>query len=402
METKDYATKYTNAINGNKAIMFLYSYIGQPPKGIDEWIRPQWFAEEMYYHAQNGRDICVYINSPGGQIYAGFTIIQAILDTNADTHIVGMAASMAGVVAQFGRKRTMNDFAVGMVHPPQGSEGRILELARQQLRDCLTKKSKLSAKKIEALLSEDGDDQWFDSSQMESMGLVDEVIVTGKKKPYDILNFISQNESEKLLNINETFKIYTNIVNSLTDSPKLNPKNDMDIQTIAKELGIENPTEATVLARLKELNTTNSALGSTKTELENEKSAKAAAEAAKKTAEDALTAERKARATDLIENAILSGKIKAELKDSYIEMAVTNYDLAKNTLAGIIVAGAPAQHASVHNVIDTNVGGAAKDVETYENLAANDPERLKKLYETDRAKFDKLEKAYLDKQNQSK
>ena len=395
MKTEDYTTKYTNAVNGNKAIMFLYEYIGQPPKGINDWIRPQYFADEMYYHNQMGREICVYINSPGGQIYGGFTIIQALLDCEADTHIVGMAASMAGVVAQFGKRRTMNDFAVGMVHPPGGSAGPVLELARQQLRDCLTKKSKLSAKKIEALLEDGADDTWLDSSQMESMGLVDEVISTGKKKPADFLNFNLKNGMEKFSDINETFKIYTDIVNSLTESTNLTSKNDMDITKIGAELGIENPTEATVLARLKELQTSNAAIGTVKTELETEKTAKAAIEAAKKTAEDTLLAERSARATELIENAILAGKIKEEVRKSYTELAVTNYDLAKQTLAGIVTAGAPA-HASVHNVIDTKVGDPVNE-ETYENLAQNHPKKLAELFEKDRAKYDRLEAAYIAK-----
>lgn len=394
-------TQFTNAINGNTAIMFLYDYIGQAPKGVDSFIRGQWFAEEMYYHNQANREICVYINSPGGQIYSAFSIIQAILDCEADTHIVGMAASMAGVLAQFGKKRTMNDFAVGMIHPPSGTDGKLLEMARAQLKDCLMKKSKLKEKQITSMLADEAEDTWLDSSEMLSMGLVDEVIVTGKKK--DVFQKINiKNFNSELLNVNESFKIYSDIVNSLTPPTTGDQKpptpNDMDIKLVGAELGLENVTDETlVINKLKEVKTAAASVVDLTNKLNTSEAAKTAAETAKTTAETALATERKERATELIENAIIAGLIKDEVKTQYIELAVTNYSLAKQTLSGI---QRPAVHNSVHNFLNGNQpGGAAAEVETYENLAKNNPKKLNEIAEKDPAKFDKL---VADYQAQSK
>lgn len=382
-------TKYTNAINGDKAIMLLYDYIGYNPKD-GTGIRGAWFAEEMYWHKQSGRNVCVYINSPGGQVYDGFSIIQAILDCEADTHIVGMAASMAGVIAQFGKHRSMNDFAVGMIHPPAGGNEKLTAITKDQLKDCLTKRSKLSEKQINAMMAE-GEETWLDSSEMLEKGLIDEVIITGTNVDEKI-NLKKINA--KVLNVNETYKIYSDIVNEITSSTP-NPT-DMDIKLVGAELGLDNADQSMVLNKIKEIKTAAAEKAALQTKFDAAEAAKTAAETAKATAENALKEERKARATELVENAIASGKIKEDSKADYIALAESNYDLAKKTLNGIQAGGTV--HNSVMNILPT--GGSAKDVavEDYESLAKNDPKKLQEIAEKEPAKFDKLVADYQAKQ----
>ncbi|MFL5809340.1 MAG: ATP-dependent Clp protease proteolytic subunit [Flavisolibacter sp.] len=67
--------------------------------------------------------IQVWINSPGGDVDDGYNIYNAILKTKTkvDTYCYGMAASMAGVIFQAGRKRIMADYSWLMYHNPYGS-----------------------------------------------------------------------------------------------------------------------------------------------------------------------------------------------------------------------------------------------------------------------------------------
>lgn len=397
MEAKaDFITKYTNVVDGSKAIMLLYDYIGyDQTKNIG--IKGSWFADEMYYHKAQGRTVTVYINSPGGQVFDTFNMIQAVLDCEAATHIVGMAASAAGILAQFGKYRTMNDFAVGMIHGASGKDDRLTKIIAEQLKDCLLKNSKLSEKEINKMMATT-DPSWLDSSEMLEMGLVDEVIITGVESNEKI-KFKKSNA--KIFNLNESFKIYSDIVNSLQKTDNLNPNDMEEIKAVGAELGIENATKDSVINKVKELKTAAAEKPALDKKVLDAETAKTAAETAKNTAEEAFKNERKARATELVENAIAAGKIKEEAKQSYIDLAVTNYDLAKTTLTGLATAGV---HNTVMNTIGTGKeqSAAAADAETYENLAKNDPKKLMEIAEKEPAKFEKLVAEHNKKQSTSK
>ena len=57
-------TRYTNSASDDKATMYLYGEIGTDING-------GYFAEEMKWHyEQMNRIVTVYINSPGGKVFA--------------------------------------------------------------------------------------------------------------------------------------------------------------------------------------------------------------------------------------------------------------------------------------------------------------------------------------------
>lgn len=78
--------------------------------------------ELLALDGMNKKRIQVWINSPGGIVSDGYNIYNAILksQTKVDTNCVGMAASIAGVIFQAGRNRTMADYAWLMYHDPYG------------------------------------------------------------------------------------------------------------------------------------------------------------------------------------------------------------------------------------------------------------------------------------------
>lgn len=103
-------------------IMLLNKHIGfdaEEGMGIDG---SQFQAELMALDSMGKKRIQVWINSPGGSVMDGMAIYDAILKskTKVDTYCSFMAASIAAVIFQSGRTRTMADYALLMYHNPYG------------------------------------------------------------------------------------------------------------------------------------------------------------------------------------------------------------------------------------------------------------------------------------------
>lgn len=68
------------------------------------------------------QDLTVYLNSPGGSVYAGFVAMDAIREaedagSKVTVKVTGMAASMAGVIAQAATTRLIGKHSELMIHP---------------------------------------------------------------------------------------------------------------------------------------------------------------------------------------------------------------------------------------------------------------------------------------------
>lgn len=367
-------SQYTDSIKGNDAVMLLYGRIGKGEKE-ESYINGNDFASEMYALAAQGKNIIVKINSPGGSVFDGYSIIDAIINTDATTHIVGMAASIAGVISQFGKRRLINDFAVGMVHAPTGKNEGLVGLIKTQLQNILKNNSKLSESALNDLM--DGkSDNWFDSSQMLEKGLVDEIILTGKK--------VSKVLPEKAINYYDVYEIYNQIIGTTTDKTK---KNNMEIENVAKAVKSEKSDEASVYARINELVNVEAKVESLTEQVKLLTTANA--EMSNKIKEANAKA-----ALELVENAINAKKIKAESKESWIKAASENYENTKNMLESF-----SAPFVSVTNFTSDVKGDVVPD---YENMAKNEPEKLAEIMEKNPELYNKMEKAYHIKQKEKK
>ena len=84
-------------------------------------------------------EITIYLNSPGGDIVAGFALIDFIVDLrNRGHHIktvaLGMAASMSAVILQAGTERVMGSNAVLLIHEGSlGTDGSFGEVQDQMV-----------------------------------------------------------------------------------------------------------------------------------------------------------------------------------------------------------------------------------------------------------------------------
>lgn len=133
------------------------------------------------------RDIQMYINSPGGSVYAGLGIYDTMQYIRPDvaTICTGMAASMGAVLLCAGQegKRTALPHARVMIHQPlggaQGQASDIEITAREilKLKDELYQIiAKHSGQSIEKVNQDSDRDYWMKSEEAKAYGMVDEVL----------------------------------------------------------------------------------------------------------------------------------------------------------------------------------------------------------------------------------
>lgn len=115
-------------------------FLGGP---IDDQLANLVIAQLLYLEAENPeKDITLYINSPGGEVYSGLAIYDTMQYIKPDvaTYCVGFAASMAAILLAAGApgKRRALPYSRVMIHQPWGgSRGQATEIeieAREILR----------------------------------------------------------------------------------------------------------------------------------------------------------------------------------------------------------------------------------------------------------------------------
>lgn len=302
-------------------------------------------ADEMYWLKSEGYKITLKINSPGGAVLAGWNIVDALITTKSDTHVIGLAASMAGVVAQFGVKRYANDNAIGMIHPPKGGDNQeFIEIVRAGLKKALTSKSKLTSEEIDQYMSENSGDYFFSAVEMKEKGLIDEIVETGQK--IDV-----ENKDKK-----ELFQIFNSII---TDSEM-----DNDVKNELKAIREEKDQ---LIDKITELENSKKTLGDENETLKNENTAlKEQVETANKT-----------KAEELINRALKSGKVKEDEKEGFIKDAINNYELVAKFIDKI-----QDSSGAIEDLInETNNQKSFADMSEEEKaeLARNKPEMYNKL-----------------------
>ena len=134
------------------------------------------------------KDIQIYVNSPGGGVYAGLGIYDTMQYIAPDVATIckGMAASMGAVLLCAGAegKRTALPHSRVMIHQPSaGTQGMAsdMEIAlkevlkiKDELYDIIAKHSKQPFEKIK----KDSDrDYWMSSAEAKEYGMIDEVLV---------------------------------------------------------------------------------------------------------------------------------------------------------------------------------------------------------------------------------
>ena len=138
------------------------------------------------------RDIQIYINSPGGSVYAGLGIYDTMqyIAPDVATICTGMAASMAAVILCAGAKGKRTGLKHGrvMIHQPMiGTQGQIsdMEIAitegkklREELYNIIAEHS---GQKYDKVFEDSDRDYWMSTEEARDYGMIDEVLVKHKK-----------------------------------------------------------------------------------------------------------------------------------------------------------------------------------------------------------------------------
>lgn len=139
------------------------------------------------------RDIQIYINSPGGSVYAGLGIYDTMQYINPDvaTICTGMAASMGAVLLVAGAKgkRAALRHSRVMIHQPSGGSQGVASDMEINLREMLKLKKELydiisshSGQSYEWVEKASDRDYWMTSGEAKEFGMIDEVLTATPDK----------------------------------------------------------------------------------------------------------------------------------------------------------------------------------------------------------------------------
>ena len=150
-------------------------------------------AQLLYLDSSDpGKDISIYINSPGGSVYAGYGIYDTMqfIGCDVSTICTGMAASFAAVLLVAGTKgkRMALPHSRVMIHQPlggvQGQASDIEITAREILKvkkELYTIISTHSGKPYEEVERDSDRDYWMTAEEAKAYGMVDEILVRNNK-----------------------------------------------------------------------------------------------------------------------------------------------------------------------------------------------------------------------------
>lgn len=174
----------------SRLMMDRIIFLGAP---INDYVANVIQAQLLFLDTSDpGKDISIYINSPGGSVYAGYGIYDTMqyISCDVSTICTGMAASMASVILVAGEKgkRFALPHSRVMIHQPLGGmqgQASDLEIAareilrvKQELYQIISDHSGMSVEQVER----DSDrDYWMTSEEALKYGMIDKVLVREKK-----------------------------------------------------------------------------------------------------------------------------------------------------------------------------------------------------------------------------
>lgn len=329
--------------------------------------------------------ILVLINSEGGSVVAGMSTFSVIQSCPIETHCVieGIAASMGSIIWAAGSKLFMHDYSILMIHNPfvnsedtqDETTKNMLKAFRGQLETIYQKRFGLDKAKVREIMDGEGDADgtYLSAKDAVKAGILpsQNVIKTSEQvradirsklegiknatSIRDIMAAIADDSRENKL-IDKTLAILEQNTQNNQYQQVMNEK-ELTFDSVCAQLGISKDAPvANVPSRVAELIKAETNLAAVKAERD---SVKAELEQLKiqfkgkeaevnnlsnklndvegklKTYQDAEAAETAARIENMVEAAIKDGKISADCKDEWVEMAQSNFAMVEKTLAGI-------------------------------------------------------------------
>lgn len=312
--------KYSKIVNqGQKVTMLLTGIIGKDLDG-------NYFASELNYHFNNGiKDFTILINSVGGNVFHGYSIVGTIdylqkQGANIELKNIGAAYSMAGCILACGQKgkRKGLDYSNTMLHDPMFSESepeteseiKMISDIKNSLATIIANGCGKSKEDVMEIMSKET------------------FMTSDEAYKYGIIDYIEK--TNVILNVKDKFQIAAQAQEIYNNSNKLN--NEKMVLNQLLKLNAEASETAQVEA-VKELigkadkvrETINElAIANNKiTSLENQ-------------IKDLKNVENKLKAESLINENVLNGKIAENAKDIWVENAIKDYEGTEKMLKSIV------------------------------------------------------------------
>lgn len=364
-------THYLASIEGKKATLRLFGALGKDVDG-------HWMAQDLYWAGEEFEEIDLLINSEGGSILQGLSIISAIENTGAQVNakIMGVAASMAGVIAMRCDSISMVDFGRLMIHDPHmggkkpnAKQQKAIDNMRAMLQSIYMDRTGLSEDEIAKIMKEE---TWLTAEDALDQGFIDQIIETNKKA-----------KLSPAASMEEILALASNEYQS--KNPENMSKHMISLSAILgagtfEGLGDE-ATEEQVLAAIQSKDST---IADLKAQLEK---------APKQETIDNLQAQldevSKAKATLKVETLIKEGRLEESKKEALIEAALKD-ESSFDALISAVPQSAP--RVSAH--LDGDGKNNSRKDWTFHDYEQKDPEALAKMQKEDPEAFTALFEAH--------
>jgi len=176
-------------LTDDEAEIMIYDVIGWPYNDANELVRA--------ISGIKAKTITVRINSPGGDVFDGTAIFNALANHSSKvvTRVEGLAASMGSVLAMAGKEVQAYSNTMLMIHDPwvlaMGNHYNLREIADLlekiggNLLDIYVGKTKTGKKEMKQMMA---DETWMTAKEAEEKGFIDTVLTSGKavKAQFDL------------------------------------------------------------------------------------------------------------------------------------------------------------------------------------------------------------------------
>ncbi|MGJ0776038.1 head maturation protease, ClpP-related [Faecalicoccus pleomorphus] len=216
-------------------VLELYGTIAEE-SWFDDDITPAMFKEELF--AGSG-PITIWINSPGGDVFAAAQIYNMLMDYPYDVtvKIDALAASAASVIAMAGTKVLMSPVAMIMVHNPAtiaiGDSDEMqkaidmLAEVKESIMNAYEIKTGMSRHKISQLMDAE---TWMNAKEAVKLGFADEILFAEKTE-----DKLSDDGAEMLFSRKA---VTDSLLSKLIPKRPENPKNTVKATDLEKRLSL--------------------------------------------------------------------------------------------------------------------------------------------------------------------
>jgi ATP-dependent Clp protease, protease subunit len=156
---------------------------------IDDYVANIVVAQLLFLNSMQDTDIKMYINTPGGSVYDGNSILDVMdfVKLDVSTLCTGMAASMGAVILSNGAKGKRSALRRSriMIHQPMGGSGYGLQASDVEInakelnkvkRELSLTLAENTGQKVSRITKDSDRDKWFTADEALAYGFIDKVV----------------------------------------------------------------------------------------------------------------------------------------------------------------------------------------------------------------------------------